>query len=87
MGCRNPYRITVDKRTDIPYWGEVGPDASDNSPKGPRGYDELNQGKQAGNYGWPYFIGDNEAYARVDFDNDSVGRKNDPAGTNKQKPQ
>jgi cytochrome c len=79
MGCRNPYRITVDKRTDIPYWGEVGPDASDGSSRGPRGYDELNQGIKAGNYGWPYFIGDNEGYAKVDFATDAVGAINDPS--------
>ncbi|HZF64720.1 MAG TPA: PQQ-dependent sugar dehydrogenase [Chitinophagaceae bacterium] len=75
MGCRNPYKITVDKRFDIAYWGEVGPDASDFDPKGPRGYDELNQGKKAGNYGWPFFIGNNEAYADVDFATETIGQK------------
>ncbi|UJH92552.1 PQQ-dependent sugar dehydrogenase [Antarcticibacterium sp. 1MA-6-2] len=27
MGNRNPYRISVDKKTNFLYWGEVGPDA------------------------------------------------------------
>jgi cytochrome c len=78
MGCRNPYKITVDKKTDVVYWGEVGPDASDATPKGPRGYDELNRAAQAGNFGWPYVIADHEAYAAVDFVRDSVGAFYDP---------
>jgi cytochrome c len=78
MGCRNPYKITVDKTTNIVYWGEVGPDASDNDEKGPRGYDEINQAKKSGNYGWPYFIGNTEPYAQVDFTNNTVGVKNNP---------
>ncbi|HZG23751.1 MAG TPA: PQQ-dependent sugar dehydrogenase, partial [Chitinophagaceae bacterium] len=78
MGCRNPYKVTVDKVTNIVYWGEVGPDASDNDEKGPRGYDEINQGKRSGNYGWPYFVGNSEPYAQVDFSSNTVGKKNDP---------
>ncbi|HEX4932884.1 MAG TPA: ThuA domain-containing protein, partial [Gemmatimonadaceae bacterium] len=31
MGHRNPYRISVDKRTGALYWGDVGPDASADS--------------------------------------------------------
>ena len=27
MGCRNPFRISIDQRTSYLYWGEVGPDA------------------------------------------------------------
>ena len=46
MGCRNPYRISIDERTGYLYWGEVGPDAGQNdSLRGPRGYDEVNQAK------------------------------------------
>ncbi|HTE31366.1 MAG TPA: ThuA domain-containing protein, partial [Chryseolinea sp.] len=48
MGCRNPYRISIDQKTGYLYWGEVGPDAGQNdSLRGPRGYDELNQAKKA----------------------------------------
>ena len=44
MGNRNPYRISIDKKTGFLYWGEVGPDANADSPeRGSRGYDELNQ--------------------------------------------
>jgi PKD repeat protein len=64
MGARNPYRIFVDKRsTDWLFWGDVGPDADVASELGPEGRDEINLTKTAGNYGWPYFSGtDNAAY-------------------------
>ena len=68
MGHRNPWRINVDSKTGYIYWGEVGPDASKDSDQGPRGYDEFNQAKKPGNFGWPYFIGDNKVYADWDFD-------------------
>src|SRR6185295_16289890 len=55
MGCRNPWRINVDEKTGIVYWGEVGPDAGGDGPRGPRGYDEINQAKGPGNFGWPFF--------------------------------
>jgi cytochrome c len=68
MGHRNPYRISVDSRSGFLYWGEVGPDANvDSAGRGPRGYDEINQARTAGNYGWPYFVGDNKAYFRTTF--------------------
>ncbi|GAB3908823.1 hypothetical protein GCM10028803_45210 [Larkinella knui] len=78
MGCRNPFKVTVDKDTDLLYWSEVGPDASDTESRGPRGYDELNQARKAGNHGWPLFIGNNEPYAKVDFTKDSVLFRFDP---------
>lgn len=79
MGCRNPYRISVDQRTGWVYWGEVGPDAGGNdSIRGPRGYDEVNQAKQPGFFGWPYFVGNNYAYARYDFAAGKTKGWNDP---------
>ncbi len=78
MGCRNPWRFTVDPRTGFLHWGDVGPDAGADGPRGPRGYDEINQAKRAGNFGWPYFIADNFAYAMVDFESGQVGAKLDP---------
>ncbi|AEI51939.1 PQQ-dependent sugar dehydrogenase [Runella slithyformis] len=69
MGCRNPFRISVDNRTGFLYWGEVGPDAGkDSLMRGPRGHDEINQARQAGNFGWPLFVGNNKPYYRYDFD-------------------
>lgn len=73
MGNRNPYRISIDSRTGFLYWGEVGPDAGQNdSLRGPRGYDELNQAQKAGFFGWPYFVGKNYGYAKYDFANKKV---------------
>ena len=68
MGHRNPFRIQVDSETGWLYNGEVGPDAGgENANRGPRGYDELNQIREAGHMGWPYCIADNKAYSNWDF--------------------
>lgn len=76
MGHRNPYRISIDSKTGFLYWGDVGPDASkDSSIRGPRGYDEIGQARAAGNFGWPYFIGDNKAYNEFDFATKTSGPK------------
>jgi cytochrome c len=78
MGCRNPYRIAVNPETSVLYWGEIGPDAGKDSIQGPRGYDEFNQAKKAGNFGWPYFVGNNFAYAEWDFATNTAGGRFDP---------
>jgi glucose/arabinose dehydrogenase/PKD repeat protein len=75
MGHRNPFRFGFDPETGWIYQGEVGPDSNtdnlqpppsapppNNEGRGPRGYDEINQIRAAGNYGWPYCIGNNFAY-------------------------
>ncbi len=68
MGHRNPFRITIDSATDLLYWGDVGPDANSSSlTRGPSGYDEINKTATSGNFGWPYFAGDNEPYVDYDF--------------------
>jgi cytochrome c len=77
MGCRNPYRISVDQATDILYWGEIGPDAGADGAQGPRGYDEINQAKKPGFFGWPYFIGDNIPYHRYNFSTLEIGAQFD----------
>ncbi len=81
MGNRNPYRISVDKKNGFLYWGEVGPDASNDSleSRGPRGYDEVNQARKAGFFGWPLFIGDNYPYLDYDYSNGKSGAPFDPA--------
>jgi len=73
MGCRNPWRLNIDQKTSFLYWGDVGPDAGDDGVRGPMGYDEVNQAKQAGNFGWPYFIANNRSYPIVNFIDDSIG--------------
>jgi cytochrome c len=68
MGHRNPFRISIDQHTGFLYWGEVGPDANDpDSTRGPAGQDEVGQARGAGNFGWPYFVGDNKAYYKFDY--------------------
>lgn len=75
MGCRNPYRISVDSRRNIVYWGDVGPDAGKDSTLGPKGHDEFNMAATPGFYGWPYFVADNQPYAHFNFVDSSVGAK------------
>jgi cytochrome c len=80
MGCRNPFRISIDKRNGTLYWGDVGPDAGGpNETKGPAGFDEVNQARQAGNFGWPYFIADNKPYWHWDFTAKTNDYQHDPA--------
>ena len=79
MGNRNPYRISVDTSTGFLYWGEVGPDAArDSAMRGPRGYDELNQARKAGFFGWPFFVGYNYPYHRYDYATGKTGEAFDP---------
>ncbi|HEX5555724.1 MAG TPA: ThuA domain-containing protein [Chitinophagaceae bacterium] len=80
MGDRNPYRISVDKHTGYLYWGEVGPDANNDSlaTHGPRGYDEINQARKSGNFGWPYFVGDNYPYHAYNYATGAPGPVFDP---------
>src|ERR1051326_2945918 len=78
MGDRNPWRISVDSKTGYVYWGEVGPDASVDSVYGPRGYDEFNQARKAGFFGWPYFIGDNKAYVKYNYADSTYGETFNP---------
>lgn len=80
MGTRNPYRISVDRKNGYVYWGEVGPDANNDNPdRGPRGYDEINQAKKAGNFGYPMFVGNNYAYHIYDYETGKSGPAFDPA--------
>jgi glucose/arabinose dehydrogenase len=79
MGHRNPFRIAIDPGNDMLFWGEVGPDAGGSNPdRGPGGYDELNKTAAAGNFGWPYFSGANEAYIDYDFATATSGSAFDP---------
>src|SRR5437667_475017 len=79
MGHRNPYRISLDSHTGFLYWGDVGPDANvDSVGRGPRGYDEINQARSAGNYGWPYFVGNNQAYYKTTFVDSATVIAGDP---------
>ena len=79
MGCRNPFRFSIDAKTGYLYWGDVGPDGQEDvAERGPRGYDEVNQAKGPGYFGWPLFIADNKPYNAYDFATDQSGDAFDP---------
>lgn len=79
MGCRNPFRITFDNRRHLLIWGEPGPDAGvADDGRGPEGYDEINIARTAGNYGWPYCIGNNKPYRDYNFETKKSGAWFDP---------
>ncbi|MEL6652488.1 MAG: PQQ-dependent sugar dehydrogenase, partial [Bacteroidota bacterium] len=78
MGARNPFRIAVDQRGYV-YWGDVGPDAGQDGRYGPQSYDEWNQARNPGFFGWPYFMGNNIQFPFRDFETDTVGPLFNPA--------
>ncbi|MEM9717992.1 MAG: discoidin domain-containing protein [Bacteroidota bacterium] len=47
LGHRNPWKLTIDPLTGIPWVGEVGPHNGE----------ELNRIIKGNNYGWPYRVG------------------------------
>jgi cytochrome c len=80
MGCRNPFRFSIDQKTGWLFWGDVGPDALEADPKrGPPGFDEFNVAKEAGNFGWPYFVANNRPYVKYNFATKESGTPFDPA--------
>lgn len=79
MGCRNPFRPSIDSKTGYLYWGDVGPDAGKTNPnRGPKGMGEFNQARKAGFWGWPYTRGNNQLYNDYDFTAEKAGEKFDP---------
>ncbi len=68
MGSRNPYRFSVDSKTNYLYWGDVGPDTKVKASTGEfMSFDEINQAKEPGFYGWPYFLGNNEIFPKYNY--------------------
>lgn len=79
MGCRNPFRISTDSRRGLLFWGDPGPQAgAPDSTRGPEGFDEINCARAPGFFGWPYFIGNNKAYRKYDFERKKPGAFFDP---------
>lgn len=79
MGSRNPYRFSVDKKNNYLYWGDVGPDTKVPGDDGEfMSYDEINQAKKPGFYGWPYFLGNNQAFPKYDYATKKEGPKKNP---------
>ncbi|MEZ4699101.1 MAG: ThuA domain-containing protein [Rhodothermales bacterium] len=62
MGHRNPFRFDVDAETGWIYWGDVGPGNQPNPDNAPTGYEEINQARKPGFFGWPQFVGPNLPY-------------------------
>ena len=72
MGHRNPFRYSIDNKTGWIYWGDVGPGVSG-------GFDEFNQAKKPGFFGWPLFTGYNIAFDAYYFHGaDSMNQYMDP---------
>jgi cytochrome c len=86
MGCRNPYRFSVDKKNSFLYWGDVGPDTKVQASEGTLSYDEINQARGPGFFGWPYFLGENEAFPHYDFASKKEGPKFNPERPMNQSP-
>ncbi|TLV04014.1 carbohydrate-binding protein [Dyadobacter luticola] len=78
MGVRNPFRISVDPKTKFVYWGDVGPDTEIPASEGKLSYDEINQARKPGFFGYPYFLGDNEVFPDYDFETKKEGPGKDP---------
>jgi cytochrome c len=62
VGSRSPFTISVDKPTGNLFFGDVGPDNGTASTNGPIARDEWNIVKEAGFFGFPYFVGVQQAY-------------------------
>ncbi|MFC4612846.1 ThuA domain-containing protein [Streptomyces maoxianensis] len=80
MGMRNPFRITTDPLSGALLVADYGPDARAAKPdRGPEGTVEFTRITKAGNFGWPYCIGDNTPFNDYDFTNKTAGPKFDCA--------
>lgn len=79
MGARNPYTLAFDSESNVIYYGDVGPDADEDGPRGSRGYDEINRITRPSNMGWPLFIGENHPYHAYDYVTEEIGAAFDPA--------
>ncbi|MGW1690912.1 ThuA domain-containing protein [Streptomyces sp. NPDC002399] len=80
MGFRNPFRFTVDPKTGYVHASDYGPDRGlPTTDRGPEGLVEYNVIKKAGNFGWPFCHGNNQAYAPYNPDTKEVGPKFDCA--------
>lgn len=79
MGARNPYTIAFDDQEQTLYYGDVGPDArAFDEAHGSKGFDEINKVAQAGNFGWPMFIANNQAFRQFDYEAQLPGAWNNP---------
>lgn len=79
MGTRNPYRFSVDPETGFLYFGDVGPDTKLTASDGElMSFDEINQVRKPGFFGWPYFLGNNEVFPLYDYATGALRPGKDP---------
>ena len=70
MGFRNLFTIgDYDEETGNVWIADYGPDAVNDSERGPKGYVRPILATEAANYGWPYCTANNIPYADWDFEN------------------
>jgi cytochrome c len=68
MGFRNPFRISVDRKSNAVYVGDYSPDANQDDPaRGPRGIGRWMLVDKPANFGWPYCMTPELAYRDYDF--------------------
>ncbi|XVU22362.1 PQQ-dependent sugar dehydrogenase [Actinoplanes sp. CA-054009] len=68
MGLRNPFRFTIDPKTDVVYVGDYSPDAQNANPnRGPAGQGRWLAIDKPANYGWPYCADADKPYVDYDF--------------------
>ncbi|MFB7212930.1 ThuA domain-containing protein [Streptomyces sp. NPDC056255] len=80
MGMRNPFRITTDPLSGALLVADYGPDAKVAvADRGPEGTVEYTRITEAGNFGWPYCVGDNTPFNDYDFAAKKSGPKFDCA--------
>ncbi|MFF3785808.1 ThuA domain-containing protein [Streptomyces sp. NPDC001933] len=80
MGMRNPFRITTDPLSGALLVADYGPDAKAAvADRGPEGTVEYTRITKAGNFGWPYCVGDNTPFNDYDFAAKKSGPKFDCA--------
>ena len=80
MGMRNPYRYSIDPENGYLYFGDVGPDTKLKASDGElMSFDEINQVREPGYYGWPYFLGNNQVFEKYNYATDTLEPGKDPA--------
>ncbi|CAM5360897.1 Sugar-binding protein OS=Streptomyces griseus subsp. griseus (strain JCM 4626 / NBRC) OX=455632 GN=SGR_924 PE=4 SV=1 [Streptomyces griseus subsp. griseus] len=78
MGMRNPFRITTDPISGALMVADYGPDAREaKADRGPEGTVEYTRITEAGNFGWPYCIGNNTPFNDYDFATKTSGPRFD----------
>jgi glucose/arabinose dehydrogenase/PKD repeat protein len=74
MGFRNPFRMSVDKKSNNVYVGDYSPDANAPNPaRGPQGIGRWMLVDRPGNYGWPYCMTREIGYVDFDFATSTSG--------------